>query len=181
MTKPLMPTERRHFIEQPPWNQRWTWFALGAVFAILDFVTGPFIQFPIFFVLPVMLMAWTTGLRWASILAITLSLVRFSFHFWWQAPWTAGIAVINAILHGGVLLVLATVTAKLANYGRALRERVQTLEGILPICAFCKDIRNETGHWQQVESYVSHHSEAQFSHGVCPKCAEKHYGEFLHK
>ena len=65
---------------------------------------------------------------------------------------------------------------------RRLAERVRELEaaladvkhlsGLLPICAYCKKIRNDQNYWQQVESYVSEHSEAQFSHGICPDCYE---------
>jgi PAS domain S-box-containing protein len=54
---------------------------------------------------------------------------------------------------------------------------VKTLSGIIPICANCKKVRDDKGYWEQVESYVSHHSNAQFSHGVCPDCVEKLYPE----
>jgi PAS domain S-box-containing protein len=68
---------------------------------------------------------------------------------------------------------------------RAIAERdaalaeARTLRGLLPICAFCKDIRDESGEWQRLESYVSNRSEAKFSHGLCPSCAEKNYGDIL--
>lgn len=48
--------------------------------------------------------------------------------------------------------------------------QVKHLNGLLPICAYCKKIRNDQNYWQQVESYVAEHSEAQFSHGICPDC-----------
>jgi PAS domain S-box-containing protein len=54
---------------------------------------------------------------------------------------------------------------------------VRQLSGILPICASCKRIRNEEGKWEQVETYVHEHSEARFSHGLCPECARKLYPE----
>lgn len=47
---------------------------------------------------------------------------------------------------------------------------VKTLQGLLPICSYCKKIRNDRNYWQQVEGYISDHSEAQFSHGICPDC-----------
>lgn len=50
---------------------------------------------------------------------------------------------------------------------------IKTLKGIIPICASCKKIRDDEGYWQQVESYVSKHSDAEFSHGFCPECYEK--------
>lgn len=58
---------------------------------------------------------------------------------------------------------------------------VRTLRGLLPICGFCKDIRDASGHWHQLEAYIVQHSDAQFSHGVCPSCTEKHYGDILKK
>jgi len=67
---------------------------------------------------------------------------------------------------------------KLTAQVRELREaalHIKTLQGIIPICSFCKKIRNDQGYWDQVESYVSRHSEAQFSHGICPECLIMNY------
>jgi len=64
----------------------------------------------------------------------------------------------------------------LAERVRALEEaltRVKQLQGLLPICSYCKKIRDDQNYWQQVESYISQHTEAQFSHGICPECYEK--------
>lgn len=57
----------------------------------------------------------------------------------------------------------------------ALNERVRTLEGILPMCAHCRRIRDEKGAYQSLEDFVSAKTPAQFSHGVCPQCAKRHY------
>ena len=54
---------------------------------------------------------------------------------------------------------------------------IRTLEGIIPICAKCKKIRDDTGYWSQVEIYIQNHSEATFSHSLCPKCAEDIYND----
>jgi len=54
-------------------------------------------------------------------------------------------------------------------------EEIKTLRGIIPICSHCKKIRDDTDSWQRLEEYISNHSEAKFSHGICPDCAEKHY------
>lgn len=58
----------------------------------------------------------------------------------------------------------------------ALRE-VKILQGLLPICSYCKSIRDDTGYWKQIESYIRENSEADFSHGICPACLKKHYSE----
>lgn len=55
--------------------------------------------------------------------------------------------------------------------------KVKTLEGFIPICASCKKIRNDEGYWQQIESYISAHSDALFTHSLCPECANKFYKE----
>lgn len=52
---------------------------------------------------------------------------------------------------------------------KALAE-IKTLQGIIPICSYCKKIRDDKGYWNQLEAYIHTHSEAQFSHGVCPEC-----------
>jgi PAS domain S-box-containing protein len=64
--------------------------------------------------------------------------------------------------------------------GEALTQ-VKTLRGFLPICASCKKIRNDKGYWEQMEVYIRDHSEAEFSHGICPDCAEKLYPEYYKK
>jgi len=58
---------------------------------------------------------------------------------------------------------------------------VKTLRGIIPICSYCKQIRDDKGYWEQVEVYIHKHSQADISHGLCPDCAEKHYPEVFDK
>lgn len=58
---------------------------------------------------------------------------------------------------------------------------VKRLEGMLPICSYCKKIRNDENYWLQVESYISAHSDAQFSHSICPQCYETHVAPELAK
>lgn len=58
---------------------------------------------------------------------------------------------------------------------------VKSLSGLLPICGSCKKIRDDNGYWNQIESYIADHSEAEFSHGVCPECAKKLYPEVYKK
>jgi DNA-binding response OmpR family regulator len=82
-------------------------------------------------------------------------------------------AELRARLEVGVRVV--SLRRALADRVRALEEalsQVKQLQGFLPICAYCKRIRNDQNYWQQVEAYVSEHSGAQFSHSVCPTCYE---------
>ncbi|MBZ4659572.1 MAG: response regulator receiver protein [Desulfacinum sp.] len=54
-------------------------------------------------------------------------------------------------------------------------EEIRTLRGILPICSYCKKIRNDEGYWDQVESYVTKHTHAEFTHSICPDCLQRYY------
>jgi predicted membrane protein len=56
-----------------------------------------------------------------------------------------------------------------------LLSEISVLKGILPVCSFCKKIKDENDQWQSMEYYISSHSEAQFSHGFCPECGKEHY------
>ncbi|MDK9700507.1 MAG: PAS domain-containing protein [bacterium] len=58
-------------------------------------------------------------------------------------------------------------------------DQIKTLRGILPICCVCKKIRDDQGYWNQVEVYVSKHTDAEFTHGMCPECAQKTYPELF--
>jgi PAS domain S-box-containing protein len=85
---------------------------------------------------------------------------------------------------GGCLLVFRDVSearqaAKererlIAELQQALAQ-VKTLSGMLPICAGCKRIRDDAGYWSQIETYISKHSEARFTHGLCPECSKKYF------
>jgi len=60
-------------------------------------------------------------------------------------------------------------------------ENVKLLSGLLPICMWCKKIRDDQGYWNAIEHYLSQHSEAEFTRGICPDCKRKYSGEMLHK
>ncbi len=59
----------------------------------------------------------------------------------------------------------------------SMREQVKVLQGLIPICAHCKKIRNDQGFWTQLEAYLAEHSEADFTHGICPECLQQYFEE----
>jgi len=59
--------------------------------------------------------------------------------------------------------------------------KVKLLSGLLPICASCKKIRDDKGHWNQLETHIASHSEAEFTHSICPDCQKMLYPEFFEK
>lgn len=71
-------------------------------------------------------------------------------------------------------------SAKIEELQRALSE-IKTLRGIVPICSSCKKIRDDQGYWNQVEVYVRNHTEASFSHGLCPECIRRLYPELANE
>lgn len=73
---------------------------------------------------------------------------------------------------------IITLAVIIVTYTNKIFKRMKYLEGFLSICASCKKIRDDKGNWQQIESYIRERSEATFSHGICPECAEKLYPEF---
>jgi PAS domain S-box-containing protein len=68
----------------------------------------------------------------------------------------------------------------LSELQQALLE-VKQLSGLLPICASCKKIRNDDGYWEQIEGYIEKHTDAEFSHGICPECSKRLYPELYAK
>lgn len=79
---------------------------------------------------------------------------------------------------------LLELQSNLVTLNRELQQaldHIKTLRGIVPICANCKMIRDDKGYWNQVEVYVREHTEAEFSHGICPACLVKLYPECVHE
>jgi hypothetical protein len=149
------------------------WLGISVLLLILDFVLGPRVQFPITFVIPVMLAAWHQRLRWALGLAVALCVGRLASHLLWTVDLPTLIVGMNTAIRIAVLSIVAVFVSRY----RAAEQRVETLQGLLPICMFCKKIRDENDHWEPLESYIGQRSEASFSHGLCPECRRKHYPE----
>lgn len=286
---------------------------LGLLLSAVDLVTGPYVQFPFFFLVPVAIAAWYRG-RWAGIgLSILLPLIR---PLWFAEFWTVGYSPTVVAVNAGIkILVFAAFAELIHRVAGALRFRVQVMEclpvgvwvadrsgiirqanpaarqlwdldatgesvrqtgvlirtlgqealldpfdwawpralqagrptlgevlevtradgtrrvvsssavpirmergriegalllqqdvteekrleeerkriiqslqeaqrnirilgGLLPVCAHCKRIRDEAGSWRNMEEYISRHTEAEFSHGICPECLPRHYPEF---
>ena len=151
------------------------WVAASIAILILDYVTGPFIQFPILFVLPVAVATVRHGFAVGSSVAGILPLVRLSFFLRWELPSSWALEWIDT----GVDVAVLVGVSGLIHYITRQQRQIRVLEGMLPICAFCKRIRDEGGHWRQLESYITRRSHAQFSHTYCEECAQKHYPEYM--
>lgn len=149
----------------------WHWVAASGLILMLDYVTGPFVQFALLFILPVALAtAW--GGPWAGVVVgAVLPLVRFGFFLRWGVPGGPALLALDA----GTDVVILVGFAFLVHRLLAQQLQIQVLTGLLPICSFCKRIREESGEWRQLETYIADRSEARFSHTFCPECGREHY------
>jgi len=96
-------------------------------------------------------------------------------------PWSIAFMILNALigLSWGKIKQADEEKSKVIKELQKALERVKTLSGMLPICASCKKIRDDRGYWNKIEAYIEKHSEAEFSHGICPECARKLYPEYF--
>jgi hypothetical protein len=157
-------------------------FLTGAI-GWLDWITGHELSIFVLYFIPIGLIAWRLSL--VAVIAEALICAVF----WYGADSLAGHVYSNhmfavgnmmvrlcafisigwAVHRIGVLLKSERQTSALLR--RSMAE-VKVLEGMLPICAQCKKIRDDKGDWLQIERYVSAHSKAEFTHGYCPDCAK---------
>ena len=89
-------------------------------------------------------------------------------------------AIMIAMARFQDMVALRQLNSELQERNTALEEalaKVKLLSGLLPVCASCKKIRDDEGYWHQIELYIQQHSEAEFSHGICPPCMEELYPE----
>ena len=152
---------------------------LAEVVLAADFATGPFVQFPLLFLIPIAYAAWRSGWIWGMGLAVFLSLMRALFVPLWGVPWTMSDTVVNTTIRIATFCLFALLIDRASQQTKELRREVRTLRGLLSICSFCKRIRIDGDKWEQIETYVSERSEARFSHGVCPECVREHYADLV--
>ena len=163
----LLPVGRIH----PRW-----WIGIGLGLIWIDYLVGPSTQFPVLYVIPVSVAAWYSG-RWpALVLAVIVPVVHIIFLLaFWAEPGDVLTLIAATMLRGAIIVFMALWFARLSEHERSLHRYVLKLEGLLPICAFCKSIRNEAGEWEPLEAFISTRSDAQFSHCFCANCLKKQY------
>jgi hypothetical protein len=149
------------------------WLGLSAVIMVLEYYSGPYIQFAILLVFPVTLATVLHGLRVGAALASILPLLRLSFYLRWPPASSWPVAVTDSLIDVVILAGTAVLVDRMVRQERQLR----ALQGLLPICSFCKRIRDEAGDWRQLEQYIAARSSARFSHTFCPECGRHHYPE----
>jgi hypothetical protein len=163
-------------------------FALTAILAsmlgVVDWASGYELQFFVFYFIPVAIAGWTCGAKRGYVIAVLSAGVWFAADMFSGHPYThVSLAVWNTTIRLVSFLVIAFAVARiraLLKQERSISDtlektlsEVKTLTGLLPICAGCKKIRNDQGYWQQSEEYISKHTRAEFTHGLCQECMRK--------
>ena len=162
---------------------------LGAV-GWFDYATGYELRVFALYFLPVWLIGWHVGLRSGIYMALFAAGTGFAADHWSGHTYASpGIAGWNALMELGASIVVAGIASVVRTQLRAYEKlntelfemmaQIKRLEGLLPICSACKQIRNDRGEWELMEKYITTHSEAQFSHSVCPECARQLYPQYL--
>lgn len=146
------------------------WIALSIGCLGIDYALGPFIQFPIAYLIPVSLAAWHNGRTLGLALAIILPLCRLYFITLWDPPWTFLESAVNAAIRITVMASFAWLVDRTATQTRRLSSDVSLLTGMLPVCSRCRKIR-QAGDWHPLETYVLQNP-AEFKHELCPDCVQ---------
>jgi hypothetical protein len=149
----------------------------------LDLAVPSGVAIGVLYIVPVLVSLSCYQKRFTVFIAVA-STIFIILDYFLQPP---VLEIWKVISNRAIALVVIWVTASLGLQRRiaeqkrenAVREREKVLEdirilrGFLPICAWCKKIRDDEGYWTQIEEYIQRHSEADFSHGICPECAKK--------
>ena len=164
---------------RPEW-----WLLFGAILIAIDFLSGQLAPAPVFHAIPVTLAAWYSGQVCGLWLALLLPLSRLGFEMvLWGVPLTgvdgADGLLLLTMIRVSTNTLLALLTHRLSEHERALARDLKTLQGLLPLCSFCKSIRNGEETWEPLEGYIESRSGAEFSHSVCPDCSRQNYPELF--
>lgn len=169
-------------------GREWLWRVIGIsttlAVAAIDYMTGVEFEVVPFYLLPLAIASWKLD-RAESIgaaivcTAVWLIEVRLSNRQvsnllvpYWNALMLLGIYLIVVILLTSLRKAFGEQKRLIVELQSSLAH-LNTLSGLLPICAWCKKIRDDRGYWLAVETYIGDHSDAAFTHGICPDCSVK--------
>jgi K+-sensing histidine kinase KdpD len=158
-------------------------FSLGFLLALgyVDYLTAFEFDLFLFYAFPVAITAWCIGRVPAVLTALFSMVVWFGANVFWTNPYSSRFFEYwNTGLKCGWVLIVALTISRIredlererqlnGELAEALNQ-VRQLSGLLPMCAWCKSVRNDEGYWEEVGEYLSKHTDAQFTHGICPTC-----------
>lgn len=161
--------------------------ALVAVILMLDRAFPRGVAIAVLYIAPVLLSLSSQRTRPVIVIAALCSILIVAGFFisapgaeLWRALFNRFIAVIAVwicvLLGTRYQVMVAKRETAVKEREKALQE-IRILSGLLPICAWCKKVRDDEGYWTQIEAYIAAHSQASFSHGICPECRQKQLSE----
>lgn len=153
-----------------------TFLAL-AIFT-LDILTPLGVAGGVPYILVVLISLWGRRKKLPFYMAIAVTVLTVAGYFMSPAGGELWKVLANrtlALFAIWVVAILSTQRRTFYEEKEKALEEIKTLKGFLPICASCKKIRDDQGYWNQIESYIRDHSEAEFSHSICPECAKTLY------
>lgn len=152
-----------------------------AMVGALDFLSGYQINLSFFYLAPIVFCTWAgtwkTGINIALASGVVAMLAdvlmdketAHEIFSYWNAINRLAFFMLAVFMVDRIRTLYSKQTLLVDSLNTALAE-VRRLSGLLPMCSWCKKIRADSGYWQQVEDYLSEHSEAEFTHGICPEC-----------
>lgn len=162
---------------QPAWKSDRASLAViigvAGVIYVLDVFSPVGVTIAILYVAPIYMAGWLPRQSVAVVIAAGctgLTLLSTQFSPPGGIPWIV-------FSNRGLVVAALWTTLLLSTYHRRMQRELKLLEGLLPTCSSCKKIRDAQGDWHRIETYIEEHSEAQFTHGICPECRRKLYPE----
>ncbi len=161
-----------------------TGIMLDLLIGVADYLTGYSLSLSVLYLAPIGLVSWfinnKSGILMSLFCIATISVADYYsgkiyqdyLIEFWNSFFLLVFFLVVAILVSGLRFEIDKREKLILELQTALNE-IRTLSGLLPICSWCKKIRDDSGYWQQVEHYVAEHSEAEFTHGICPECLKK--------
>jgi hypothetical protein len=145
---------------------------LAAVIALIDYAVAPNAEFPGLTLFPILFAAWYGGLAWSLPFAAFPFVHVVNLSLKGAGPDELYAAVLAAAVRAVLIVPISIWIAGISSSERALKKENAMLRGLLPICSYCKKIRDGEGDWQVLEKYIEERTDATFTHGICETCLQ---------
>ena len=146
---------------------------MAAVIGVLDYAVAPSAEFPGLTLFPILFAAWYGGLAWSLPFAAFPFVHVLNLSLKGAGPDELYAAMLAAVVRAVLIVPICMWISGVAASQRALRVENALLRGLLPICSYCKKIRDGEGDWQVLEKYIEERTDATFTHGICESCAAR--------
>ncbi len=149
-------------------------FVSVLIIGVVDFSLGYEFSSFLFYFIPIAVTGWFAGLLPSVLFSIISAIIWFASDTLSGHPYTHTIAPLwNMIIRFLAFLFVGWTMTKVSTRLHRSEAEVKVLEGLLPICARCKRIRDENGHWHHLEEYIEQHSKTKFTHAYCSECGNR--------